>query len=111
MKDFSFGLTDEQRMIKETTERMLRPFESRRQEFERALRTSGRVPEEFWTALGEAGLLGAFIPEEYGGTAMGLTALATAADAMSSKGFGHPLFLLTGMDAMSIARDGSAELK
>jgi acyl-CoA dehydrogenase len=111
MKDFSFGLTDEQRMIKETTERMLRPFESRRQEFERALRTSGRVPEEFWTALGEAGLLGAFIPEEYGGTAMGLTALATATDAMSSKGFGHPLFLLTGMDAMCIARDGSEELK
>jgi alkylation response protein AidB-like acyl-CoA dehydrogenase len=111
MMDFSFGLTDEQRMIKETTERMLRPFESRRQEFERTLRTSGRVPEEFWTALGEAGLLGAFIPEEYGGTAMGLTALATATDAMSSKGFGHPLFLLTGMDAMCIARDGSAELK
>jgi alkylation response protein AidB-like acyl-CoA dehydrogenase len=111
MVDYNFGLTDEQRMIKETTERMLRPFESRRQEFERILHTSGRVPEEFWTALGSAGLLGAFIPEEYGGTAMGLTALATATDVMASQGFGHPLFLLTGMDAMCIARDGSEELK
>jgi acyl-CoA dehydrogenase len=107
----SFGLTDEQRMIKETTERMLRPFESHRQEFERALREERRVPEDFWTALAGAGLLGAFIPEEYGGTAMGLTALATASDAMASRGFGHPLFVLTGMDALCIARSGSEELK
>jgi acyl-CoA dehydrogenase len=42
---------------------------------------------------------------------MGLTALATAADAMASRGFGHPLFLLTGMDAMCIARSGSEALK
>jgi len=111
MKDFSFGITEEQRMIQETTERMLRPFEGRRQEFERVLRTTGRVPEEIWTALAEAGLLGAFIPEEYGGTAMGLTALATASDTMACKGFGHPLFFLTGMDAMCIARDGTEELK
>jgi alkylation response protein AidB-like acyl-CoA dehydrogenase len=111
MQPFTFGLTDEQRMIQETTMRMVRPFEARRQEFERALREHGRVPEEFWTALADAGLLGAFVPEEYGGTAMGLTALATAADAMASRGFGHPLFLLTGMDALCIARSGSESLK
>jgi alkylation response protein AidB-like acyl-CoA dehydrogenase len=111
MTSYSFGLSDEQRMIHETTERMLRPFINRRQEFEQALRQHGRVPEDFWTALAEAGLLGAFIPTEYGGTAMGLTALATAGDAMASRGFGHPLFLLTGMDAMCMARDGSEELK
>jgi acyl-CoA dehydrogenase len=111
MQPFTFGLTDEQRMIQETAMRMVRPFEARRQEFERALREHGRVPEEFWTALADAGLLGAFVPEEYGGTAMGLTALATAADAMASRGFGHPLFLLTGMDALCIARSGSESLK
>src|SRR5262245_48858775 len=99
MLNFDFDLTDEQRTIRETTERMLRPFLSRRQEFERAVREHASVPEEFWTALAEAGLLGAFVPEEYGGTAMGLTALATASDAMAAKGFGHPLYLLTGMDA------------
>jgi acyl-CoA dehydrogenase len=111
MRHFAFGLTDEQRMIVETTERMVRPFEGRRQEFARALREHGRVPEDFWTALGEAGLLGAFVPEAYGGTAMGLVALATAADTMSSKGFGHPMLLLTGMDALCIARSGSEEMK
>jgi acyl-CoA dehydrogenase len=111
MQPLTFGLTEEQRMIQETAARMVRPFESRRQEFERALRETGRVPEEFWTALADAGLLGAFVPEEYGGTAMGLTALATAADTMASRGFGHPLFLLTGMDALCIARSGSEDLK
>jgi len=30
---------------------------------------------------------------------------------MASRGFGHPLFLLTGMDAMCIARSGSEDLK
>jgi alkylation response protein AidB-like acyl-CoA dehydrogenase len=42
---------------------------------------------------------------------MGLTALATASDAMASKGFGHPLYLLTGMDALCIARAGSPEVQ
>ncbi len=111
MQALTFGITDEQRTIQETTTRMLRPFEARRQEFDRALRQHGRVPEEFWTALAEAGLLGAFVPEEFGGTAMGLTALATAADTMASRGFGHPLFLLTGMDALCIARSGSPSLQ
>ncbi|MBI2963212.1 MAG: acyl-CoA/acyl-ACP dehydrogenase [Deltaproteobacteria bacterium] len=111
MNDFSFGLTDEQRTIRETCERMLRPFEARRREFERAVREQGRIPEEFWSAMVEVGLLGAFIPEEYGGTAMGLTALATASDVMAAKGFGHPLYLLTGMDALCIARAGSEETK
>ncbi len=109
--DLNFGLTDEQRMIRETTLRMCKPFEGRRREFERAVREDGRVPEEFWTALAASGLLGAFVPEAYGGTAMGLTALAVAADVMAARGFGHPLFLLTGMDALCIARSGSDELK
>ena len=30
---------------------------------------------------------------------------------MAARGFGHPLFLLTGMDALCIARSGSEELK
>lgn len=111
MQTFTFGTSDEQRAIQETTARMVRPFEARRQEFERAVREHGRVPDEFWAALAAAGLLGAFVPEEYGGTAMGLTALATASDAMASRGFGHPLFLLTGMDALCIARSGSEDLK
>jgi len=111
MLNFTFGLTDEQLAIRETTQRMLRPFVARRREFERTVREQGRVPEEFWAALAEAGLLGAFIPETYGGTAMGLTALATAADTMASQGFGHPLYLLTGMDSLCIARDGSENLK
>src|SRR5262245_39573726 len=94
-KELSFGLTDEQRMIRDTTLRMCKPFEARRREFERSVREDGRVPEDFWSALAESGLLGAFVPEAYGGTAMGLTALAVAADVMAARGFGHPLFLLT----------------
>ncbi len=111
MIELGFGFTDEQRMIRDTTLRMCKPFEQNRQAFDRAVREHGRVPDEFWTALADSGLLGAFVPEAYGGTAMGLTALAVAADAMAARGFGHPLFLLTGMDALCIARSGSEELK
>jgi len=111
MQTFTFGMTDEQLMIRDTCARMLRPFQGRRLEFERAVRDHGALPEEFWTALTEAGLTGAFIPEAYGGTAMGLTALATASDAMAAQGFGHPLYLLTGMDALCIARAGSEAVK
>jgi alkylation response protein AidB-like acyl-CoA dehydrogenase len=111
MVELGFGFTDEQRMIRDTTLRMCKPFEAHRQEFERAVREDGRVPEEFWAALAASGLLGAFVPEAYGGTAMGLTALAVACDAMAARGFGHPLFILTGMDALCIARSGSEEMK
>jgi acyl-CoA dehydrogenase len=111
MLTFGFGLSDEQRTIIETTERMLRPFVARRQDLERAVREQGRVPDEFWTALAESGLLGAFISEEYGGTAMGLTALATVSDVMATHGLGHPLYLLTGMDALCIGRSGSEAVK
>ncbi len=111
MHTYTFGQSDEQAMIRDTCARMLRPFESRHQEFERSLAQEGRVPEEFWQAMTEAGLLGAFIPEAYGGTAMGLTAGATACDAMASKGFGHPLYLLTSMDALCIANAGSDAVK
>ena len=111
MIELGFGFTDEQRMVRETTFRMCKPFEANRQAFERTVREEGRVPEEFWTALAESGLLGAFVPEAYGGTAMGLMGLTVAADAMAARGFGHPLFLLTGMDALCIARSGSEELK
>lgn len=111
MHTYTFGQSDDQRMIRETCARMLRPFEGRRQELERALSQDGCVPEEFWQALAAAGLLGAFIPEAYGGTAMGLTAAATASDAMTSKGFGHPLYLLTSMDALCIVNAGSDVVK
>jgi hypothetical protein len=39
--DLGFGFTDEQRMIRDTTLRMCKPFDARRQEFERAVRQDG----------------------------------------------------------------------
>jgi alkylation response protein AidB-like acyl-CoA dehydrogenase len=62
MIELGFGFTDEQRMIRDTTLRMCKPFEQNRQAFDRAVREHGRVPDEFWTALADSGLLGAFVP-------------------------------------------------
>ncbi len=110
MRALEFGLTEEQRMVQESIAGMLQSFDGRRREFEQAAE-EGYVPEDLWTALARAGLLGAFIPKEYGGTGLGLLALATASETIARHGFRHPLFFLTGMDALCLVRSGSAELK
>lgn len=68
-----FFLTDEQRMIRDLARRVARekiaPHAADVDERE-------RYPEEAMQALREAGLFGIWVPEEYGGSAMGCLALS-----------------------------------
>ncbi|HEX7232258.1 MAG TPA: acyl-CoA dehydrogenase family protein, partial [Candidatus Binatia bacterium] len=75
-----FGVTEEQRMVQEMVrvfaDKELKPVASR-------LDRDGIYPQEQITKLGEAGLLGMFVPEEYGGAGMDFPSYVIALEELS----------------------------
>ncbi len=106
-----FELSEEHKMIQKTVRDVLKQFEPRREEMRKKVMVEKKFPQELWDAISDAGLLGSLIPEEYGGTNMGLLALAIATEEMGKMGFGNALIVLTAMDSLCILRNGSEEMK
>jgi acyl-CoA dehydrogenase len=107
-----FELSDEHQLIQKATRDLVARFEPRRQEFRRMMLEERRYPQEVWDALAEMGFMGSLVPEEYGGSGLGLTALVLGLEELSSAGLAaSTLMVLTGMDALCILRNGSEALK
>jgi acyl-CoA dehydrogenase len=71
-------------------------------------------PEDFWQALGSEGWLGMVVPEEYGGSALGMSAAVRVIEAVAAGGGGSTVgqfFMGAMLPAASIVRSGSPELK
>ncbi len=77
-----FELSEEHKMIQKTVRDVLKKFEPRREEMRKQVMVEKKFPQELWNAIADAGLLGSLLPEEYGGTNMGLLALAIAMEEM-----------------------------
>jgi len=107
-----FELSDEQRAIRQVVREVAARFEARRREIRELMQRERRYPPELWAALAEAGLMGTLVPEEYGGSGLGLLALALGLEELGAAGIGsNTLLVLTGMDAVCILRNGSPALK
>lgn len=107
--DFSF--TDEHEMIRQTARDIARRFEPRRRELKNLILKEHKFPQEVWDALAEAGLTGAVVPPEYGGSGLGLLGMSIALEELGSHGLGNAVLILTAMDAVCIARNGTEEMK
>jgi alkylation response protein AidB-like acyl-CoA dehydrogenase len=107
----NFDLTEEQQSVVETIRKALKPLEPRREEMLRKVHKDKQFPQELWDIFAQAGLFGALLPEEYGGTNLGITSMALATEEMSRLGFGNAVIMLTAMDSLCILRNGSEELK
>ena len=70
----SFDLTDTQREITESVRQMMRRFPD---QYWAEKEDKHEFPHEFYQAFVEAGFLGAAIPQEYGGSGLGLTLAQT----------------------------------
>jgi acyl-CoA dehydrogenase len=68
-----------------------------------------RFTDEMWAAMGDQGLLGLGVPEEYGGSGGGITEVTAAMEAISAAGTPIALYLLTAFSRESILRHGSPE--
>lgn len=107
--DYSFS--DEQQAIKQTVQDIIRRFEPKREELRKLVLEEKKFPQEVWDAISEAGFMGSMIPEQYGGSEMGLTAMSILVEELAKWGFGNAIIILTTMDALCIVKSGSDVVK
>ena len=104
-------LTPEQAAVAEAAETVMGRLLPRHRDYLRIIFEEQRFPEEVWEEMARAGLLAAMIPEEYGGSGLGLTAMALIMEVFARHALSNTLVLLTAMDAMAILRGGTEEQK
>ena len=83
-----FELTDEQRMLAETARRVGEKYGL---EYWRALDAEKAFPHAIWQAICDAGLCGIAVPEEYGGSGLGMLELAICVENLCAGGGGSTL--------------------
>src|ERR1700730_10175388 len=79
--------SDEHRLIRESTAKIAEKYGHRYY----AERSRGGNVAELWAELGEAGLLGVHLPEQYGGGGAGLSELVVVLEELAAHGM--PLLL------------------
>ncbi|MCB9598698.1 MAG: acyl-CoA/acyl-ACP dehydrogenase [Sandaracinaceae bacterium] len=106
-----FRLTEEQEMVRDSARKFGKRWAPKMDELHRRAVEDGEFDRTFFTDLAEAGFAGALIPEEWGGSGMGLTPLAIAMETMAIEGVGSAMLMLTQMNALCILRAGPDELR
>ncbi|WP_281017372.1 MULTISPECIES: acyl-CoA dehydrogenase family protein [unclassified Minwuia] len=82
----SIDFTPEQLQIRDSVERLCSDFDD---EYWLARDTDGRFPEDFCRAIADQGFMGIAMPEEYGGSGLGITEAAILMQAISQSGAGN----------------------
>lgn len=107
-----FRLNDEQRMMIDTARQIGESFGLeywRRQDMQKAF------PKEYWKAVCDAGLCGVALPEEHGGSGLGMMEMTLIVEALSATGGGSTvgqLFMINPIfGGVSISRFGSDRMK
>ncbi|NBB16249.1 acyl-CoA dehydrogenase [Caulobacter sp. SLTY] len=106
-----FWLTEEQEAIREGVTKVMAGFGD---EYWRAADETGRFPEEFVSAMAEGGWLGVAMPEEFGGSGLGLTEAAHVMQTVAQSGAaftGASAIHLNIFGLMPIVKFGTEEQK
>jgi acyl-CoA dehydrogenase len=106
------SLTAEQRMMVDTARQI---GERHGLEYWREKDKRKEFPAEVWRAVCDAGLCGIMLPEEYGGSGLGMVDMAIVIEALAASGAGATVAQLYMINpifgGVSIARFGSNEMK
>ncbi|MCA9523863.1 MAG: acyl-CoA/acyl-ACP dehydrogenase [Myxococcales bacterium] len=106
-----FRLTEEQQMIRDAALKFGARWTDKAESLRQHTLTKGEVPKEYWQEFCENGFMGALIPEQYGGSGLGLTAMTLILEAVSSHNLANALMMLTAMDALCILKAGPEPLR
>ncbi|MFI9408638.1 acyl-CoA dehydrogenase family protein [Nocardia gamkensis] len=101
--------TDERALLRESVAKLTAKYG---QEYFLERSRSGAKVDELWRDLGQAGLLGVHLPEEYGGGGAGLSEMLIVIEELAAQGF--PLLLAVVSPAICgsiLAAHGSAAMK
>jgi acyl-CoA dehydrogenase len=106
----SFELSPEETLVVQAVRELAAGPNGRAHWRERAL--ANEFPERLWQALADAGYLGILVPQEHGGSGLGLREMAVLMEAMASEGMALLLMIVsTVMGTIALARHGSEEQK
>lgn len=107
-----FQLNDEQRMMVETARQIGESFGL---EYWRKHDAEKAFPKEYWKAVCDAGLAGVALPEEHGGSGLGMMEMTLIVEALSASGGGSTvgqLFMINPIfGGVSISRFGNEKMK
>jgi len=106
-----FRFTEEQEMVRDSARKFGKVWGPRMKDLHEKTLQEGVFDPAFFKEFAEIGFAGALIPEEYGGSGMGLTPLAIAMETMAVEGAGSAMLMLTQMNALCILRAGPDELR
>lgn len=107
-----FRLNDEQRMMIDTARQIGEAFGL---EYWRKQDEQKAFPKDYWKAVCDAGLAGVALPEEHGGSGLGMMEMALIVEALSATGGGSTvgqLFMINPIfGGVSISRFGNDKMK
>lgn len=107
-----FRLNDEQRMMMESARQIGESFSM---DYWRQHDQDKAFPKAFWKAVCEAGLCGVALPEEHGGSGLGMMEMTLIVEALAASGGGSTvgqLFMINPIfGGVSIARFGNEKMK
>lgn len=107
-----FRLNDEQRMMIDTARQIGESFGL---EYWRKKDAEKSFPTEYWKAVCDAGLSGVALPEEHGGSGLGMMEMSLIVEALSATGGGSTvgqLFMINPIfGGVSISRFGNDKMK
>jgi alkylation response protein AidB-like acyl-CoA dehydrogenase len=106
--DFSY--TEDEQALRELSRKILEDYvtQDRLKEVEAS---EDRIDRKAWSALAEANLLGVALPEEYGGSDMGLVALSVFLEEIGRAVAPVPVYATLVLGALPVAEYGSDEQK
>jgi len=107
----SFNFSEENTMLVDAVGESMKPWANERKAELQNMVENSIFPEDMWQTFADIGLLGCLVPEQYGGTDVGLLPLALGFEKISSMGISPNILLVTAMDSACLARNASDAIK
>jgi acyl-CoA dehydrogenase len=107
----NFGFSEENIMLVDAVGEAMKPWANERKAELRDMVDNSVFPAQLWQTFADVGLLGALVPEQYGGTEAGLLPLALGFEKIAAMGISPNILLVTCMDSACLARNASDSIK
>jgi acyl-CoA dehydrogenase len=102
-----FNLSEENVMLVDAVGEAIKPWANERKAELDDMVENSVFPTELWKTFADIGLMGCLVPEQYGGTDVGLLPLALAFEKIAAMGVSPNMLLVTAMDSACLARNAS----
>ena len=107
----SFNVSEENVMLVDALGEAMKPWANELKAELQDMVDNSVFPAEMWQTFADVGLLGCLVPEQYGGTDVGLLPLALGFEKIAAMGISPNMLLVTCMDSACLARNATDAIK